>query len=85
LTKAILEVLESRTLLSTYVVNTLADNGGSGTGLTGPLRWAIAQADAAGGDQRITFDSSLTADGSATINLNGTALDLDDTSGTLTI
>ena len=38
LTKVILETLESRTLLSTYAVNTLADDGSSGSGLAGPLR-----------------------------------------------
>src|ERR1700722_6776471 len=85
LAQAILETLESRTLLSTWTVNTLADNGSSGSGLTGPLRWGIAQADSAGGDQTITFASSLTAGEAETIGLNGTGLELNDTSGTLTI
>jgi hypothetical protein len=38
-----LEVLESRNLLSTYLVDHLADDG-VGTGLTGSLRYAITQA-----------------------------------------
>jgi hypothetical protein len=78
--KAVIETLESRTLLSTYTVTSLADTTSSGT-----LRWAIAQADIAGGNQTIVFDSSLTSGGPATIDLSGTALALDDTSGTLTI
>src|ERR1700727_2532568 len=69
LAKAILETLEVRTLMSTYVVNTLVDDGSLGSGLSGPLRWTIAQASAAGGDQTITFDSSLTASGPAAIDL----------------
>ncbi|MGD1278197.1 MAG: right-handed parallel beta-helix repeat-containing protein, partial [Tepidisphaeraceae bacterium] len=77
--KTIVESLESRVLLS-YNVTSLADNGNSGT-----LRWAIQQADAAGGAQTITFAASLTASGPATIDLNGNVLELDDTSGKLTI
>jgi fibronectin type 3 domain-containing protein len=79
LNKAVIEALEPRVLLS-YVVTSLADNGSAGT-----LRYEIEQADAAGGNQTITFTSSLTASGPAAIDLNGNALTLDDTSGTLTI
>src|SRR5262249_25064397 len=42
-----LEVLEDRTLLSTYLVDRLTDtwwNGGAGSGLTGELRYCITQA-----------------------------------------
>lgn len=90
LRKAIVETLETRTLLSnTYVVNSLDDNNNSGTTsngiVAGEFRWVIQQADAAGGNQTITFDSSLTSTGPATIALNGTALELDDSTGTLTI
>jgi hypothetical protein len=81
LSRAIIESLETRKLLS-FTVNTLLDNN---TGTAGSLRWAIAQAAAAGGDHTITFDPTLTASGPATINLNGNPLELDDTTGTLTI
>jgi hypothetical protein len=76
--KAILEALEPRTLLSTYTVTKLSDDGSTGT-----LRWAVAQADASGGT--IDFAPSLTAIGAATIDLSGTALDVDCSAGTVTI
>ena len=76
--KAVIEALEPRVLLS-YVVTSLADDGSSGT-----LRYEIQQAEAAG-TQTVTFSPSLTASGPATIDLNRSALTLDDTSGTLTI
>ncbi|HWB54199.1 MAG TPA: LamG-like jellyroll fold domain-containing protein, partial [Tepidisphaeraceae bacterium] len=65
---------------SDLTVTNTADDGRPGS-----LRWAIGQANAAGGNQTIVFDPSLTADGPATIALSGSPLDLHDTSGTLTI
>jgi parallel beta-helix repeat protein len=79
LSKAVVEALERRVLLS-YVVTSLADDGANGT-----LRYEIQQADSAGGNQTITFASSLTSGGAATINLNGTGLELDNPLGTLAI
>jgi len=77
LTKAVIETLEKRTLLSGYVVTSTADDGSSGT-----LRWAIQQANTAGGNQTITFASSLTSSAPATIDLNGSPLEI---SGNITI
>src|ERR1017187_5754293 len=53
-----LEQVEDRVLLSgnTYTVNSLADTG-TGTGLTGDLRYAITQADSNPGS---TIDFSVT-------------------------
>jgi hypothetical protein len=78
--RAVVETLEKRVLLS-FVVTTIADSSST----SGALRYEIQQADTTGGDQTITFDPSLTASGPATIALGGSALILDDTSGTLTI
>lgn len=77
--RASIEPLEMRRLLS-YTVTSLADDGSSGT-----LRWAITQANTAGGDQTINFSSSLTSGGPVSIDLSNTLPTLDDTSGTLTI
>jgi uncharacterized delta-60 repeat protein len=62
------------------MVNTADDGSGNFGDLT--LRDAINLADAEGGNRTITFDSSLYG---ATIYLNGSPLDLNDTTGTLTI
>jgi hypothetical protein len=48
----LLEILEDRTLLSTYTVNSLADTG-TGSGLTGDLRYCITHATS--GSDNITF------------------------------
>jgi hypothetical protein len=69
LSKAAIETLEKRTLLS-FTVNTLSDDD-TGSGTSGSLRWAIEQADAASENQVITFDSALTADGPVTISTTG--------------
>jgi hypothetical protein len=55
-----LEVLEGRVLPSTYVVTNLGDDGvgGSGSGLTGDLRYCIAHATS--GTDVITFAAGLT-------------------------
>jgi len=47
--------LESRLLLSTFTVTSLADDSG-----TGELRWAIQQANSAGGTNTINFKAGLT-------------------------
>jgi len=56
---------------NTYTVNVLTDTnpggGGSGSGTTGDLRYAITQADTAGGANTINFSTSLTG----TITLTG--------------
>jgi hypothetical protein len=60
--RPLLEVLEDRTLLSTYVVDSLTDTG-TGSGLTGDLRYCITNATS--GSDTITFAQGLTG----TINL----------------
>jgi hypothetical protein len=83
LTKAVIEALESRLLLTTtyYNVNSLADNGSTVNQSTAhcELRWAINQIDATGGTNEITFGSGL----SGTIYL--TQGDLELTNGNTTI
>ncbi len=87
LAKAIVEALESRLLLS-YVVNTISDQLDASTSPTVSLRDAVNRANAAGGNQTITFDSSVFTPGTMhTITLaTGTgfgSLVLDDTTLTL--
>ena len=65
-TRLWLEVLEDRTLLATFTVNTLADNPSAGS-----LRWAITQANNVPGDDIINF--SVTG----MINLTGALPNLD--------
>jgi predicted outer membrane repeat protein len=72
--RGILEQLESRVLLSAITVTSLADDGG-----VNELRWAIQQANAAGGANTINFQSGLTG----TIALNLGELEL--TNGNTTI
>jgi fibronectin-binding autotransporter adhesin len=71
--------LEDRRLLSTWTVTSTLDDGSTGT-----LRWAIGQANSAGGAETINFDPTVFAT-SQTITLNGTQLELSDTTGTETI
>jgi len=76
LAKAIVESLEPRVLLSSsYTVTNTQDSG------PGSLRAAILNADAGSGIQAITFASTVTG----TIALSGSALTIDNTSGTVTI
>jgi hypothetical protein len=63
--------LEGRTLLSTFTVNSTADDGSAGT-----LRWAIRQANANGRADTIVFSSLF--DAPQTINLTGRQLTLSD-------
>ncbi len=74
-----IEALESRRLLSTFTVNSTADDGSTGT-----LRWAIGQANSAGGAETIQFNPTVFAT-PQTITLGGTQLELSDTTGTETI
>src|SRR5580658_5237024 len=84
LQKAVIEALESRVLLSTYVVTGLEDGSGTVTSVGSDtydattLRGAINAANSAGGNQTITFDTGVTG----VINLSLGQLELDDTSGT---
>jgi hypothetical protein len=55
--RPLLELLEDRTLLSTYTVNALTDTG-AGSGLTGDLRYCVTKATS--GSDTITFASGLT-------------------------
>ncbi len=58
--RPLLETLEVRTLLSTYVVNSPTDTG-TGSGLTGDIRYCITQADQpANAGSTITFDTATT-------------------------
>jgi len=85
-----LELLEDRTVPSTFIVNELLDTHAvnliSGVDATGQvsLRSAIEAADSLGGNQTIQFDPSVFAI-PQTIPLTLGALDLKDATGTLTI
>jgi hypothetical protein len=68
------ESLEGRTLLSTWIVNSLGDSG-TGTGFSGDLRFVITQINQAGGDNVVNF--SVTG----TITLNSALPDLNNTTG----
>ena len=70
--------LEDRRLLSNIVVTNTASSG------TGWLAWAVGQANLNGGAETITFDKTAFKT-AQTINLNGSALELTDTTGTETI
>ena len=72
-TPARIEAMESRTLFSTLVVNTLADPASPVSGLLS-LREAIAAAQA---DDTISFAPSLTASGPAIIQLSQGGLSID--------
>jgi hypothetical protein len=61
--------LEDRLVLSTYIVNSTGDTG-TGTALTGDLRYCITQANAAGGGNKITFSPTVFANPQTTIILN---------------
>src|SRR5271170_1464232 len=74
-----LTALEDRRLLSTFTVNSTLDNGSAGS-----LRWAVGQANSAGGAETIAFDSKVFKT-PQTITLTGTQLELTDTTGTETI
>jgi hypothetical protein len=67
--------LEGRTLLSTFTVNSTADDGSTGT-----LRWAINQANQNGQVNTIAFSSLFNSP--QTITLTGGTLDLTDTAKT---
>ena len=70
--------LEDRRLLSNIVVTNTASSG------TGSLAWAVGQANLNGGAETITFDESVFKT-AQTIDLNGSQLELSDTTGTETI
>ena len=67
--------LEGRTLLSTFTINSTADDGSTGT-----LRWAINQANQNGQANTITFSSLFNSP--QTITLTGGTLELTDTAQT---
>src|SRR5262249_15508177 len=73
-----LEALESRDVPSTIMVDNFTDT--AATGHT-DLRQAIAQANAAGGNETIVFKTSVSGL-PQTINLTGGPLELSDTTGT---
>ena len=81
LTRPTLMALEDRRLLSTIIVNNPTD-----TPVTGEidLRQAIVKANSNGGVETITFDKTV-FNTPQTITLNGTQLELSDTTGTETI
>jgi predicted outer membrane repeat protein len=68
------ELLEARTLLSTFTVNSLGDTG-AGTGTSGDLRYVITHVDQTSGANTINF--SVTG----TIMLNSALPDLSNTTG----
>src|SRR5271166_241169 len=69
-----LEPLESRALLSTFTVNSLGDTG-TGSGLSGDLRYVITQVDQTPGDNTINFAVT------GTITLNSALPVLSNTTG----
>jgi hypothetical protein len=71
--------LEDRRLLSTFTVTSTLDNGSVGS-----LRWAVGQANSAGGAETIAFDKTVFKT-PQTITLSGTQLELSDTTATETI
>ena len=75
--RPVVETLEDRTLPSNIVVNNPTDTPVAGET---DLRQAIAQANANGGNETITFDPAVFAT-AQTITLNGTQLELTDTIG----
>jgi hypothetical protein len=83
--RAIVEACESRTLLSTFVVNTTSDVTNASDGLT-TLREAVVSANAHAGADTISFSSSVFTAGSLhTIKLTGGQLTITDTKGATTI
>ncbi len=74
-----LMALEDRRLLSTFTVTSTLDDGSVGT-----LRWAVGQANSAGGAETVNFDKQVFKT-PQTITLLGTQLELSDTTGTETI
>ena len=68
------ESLEGRAPLSTFTVNSLGDMG-TGSGLSGDLRYVITQVDQTPGDNTINFDVT------GTITLRSALPDLSDTTG----
>ncbi len=77
------ELLEDRSLLSVFTVANTSDGPVAHAGdLPGSLRQAVFDANAAGGDNTINFDSSLAF---GTIALSAGELDLTNTTGTTTI
>ena len=72
-----LEALERRDVPSTIIVDNFTDTAVAGHT---DLRQAIARANAAGGDQTIVFNTSVSGP-HRTINLTGGPLELSDTTG----
>jgi hypothetical protein len=77
--RPILTQLEGRMLLSTFTVTSTGDDGSAGT-----LRYEIGVANAAGGNNTIVFSPTVFAT-HQTITLNGSDLDLSNTTGATTI
>jgi hypothetical protein len=73
----------SNTGIDPFSVNTLQDDPVGAGQLS--LRDAVNLGNVLGGDQTITFDTSLTANGPGTIDLAGNAITISDGSGMLTI
>jgi len=85
-TRCVLEVLEERRLLSSFVVNSVADTDPAALpGGTVTLRSALNAANTAGGANTITFAAGLTISGAVTINLNHTLGALPDLNSNITL
>ena len=74
-----LEALEDRTVPSTFTVLNTLDDGSAGS-----LRWAVGQANSTTGADTINFASGVFST-PQTILLNGTQLELSDTTGATAI
>src|SRR5262249_55074091 len=82
-TRLALEVMEDRTVPTTFTVNSTGDLG-AGVGMVGDLRYCINEANAHTGDDTSIFSSTV-FNTPQTINLTQGQLELTDTSGTETI
>ncbi len=76
--------LEDRQLLATFTVTSTLDTENFGTPVSGSLRWAVQQADLAGGSATINFSTTL-FDTPQTITLNDLLTPIEMTTGANTI
>jgi hypothetical protein len=81
--RLVLEALEDRWVPSTFTVNSIGDTG-TGTGVTGDLRYCLTQANGNNQANIIKFDPTVFGS-PQTITLSGTQLEISDTGGTQTI
>ncbi len=71
-----LVALEDRRLLSTFTVTSTADTVTNGVPASGTLRWAVEQADQAGGANTIAFNSTFNTPQTITLEQLGSAVEI---------